>query len=133
MRPYLGAGTAGLIRRGVRGGDKFEFAGKVGTGFNGKMRAKLLRELAFYARPRDPFVETPREYRQKVKWVNPSMVVQVKFTEFIADGLLRHPSFQGVREDKPAREVKLEVSRKTPAPGMIAKSRSRWRKASNGY
>jgi bifunctional non-homologous end joining protein LigD len=54
------------------------------------------------------------------------MVVEVEFTEFTGDGLLRHPSFQGVREDKAARDVCLEVPRQEPPPGAIAKYRPRW-------
>jgi ATP-dependent DNA ligase len=42
----------------------------------------------------------PRKYRRGVNWVEPWMVVEVKFTTFTGDGILRHPSLEGVREDK---------------------------------
>src|SRR5262249_5266453 len=47
----------------------------------------------------------------KAHWVRPELVAQVAFGEWTSDGRLRHPSFQGLREDKPAREVVRERSR----------------------
>jgi len=44
-------------------------------------------------------------------WVEPVLVAEVEFTDWSRDGRLRHPSFQGLREDKPAREVKAERPR----------------------
>ena len=58
-----------------------------------------------------PFKEVPREVRRS-KWVEPKLVAEIAFAEFTSDGILRHPSFLGLREDKAAREVKLE----RPAP-----------------
>jgi bifunctional non-homologous end joining protein LigD len=43
-----------------------------------------------------------------VHWVEPKLVVEVAFTEWTGDGRLRHPSFVGLREDKPARQVRRE-------------------------
>jgi bifunctional non-homologous end joining protein LigD len=49
----------------------------------------------------------PRE--RGVHWVRPQVVGQVAFTEWTEDGQLRHPSFQGVRDDKDPRDVVREV------------------------
>jgi bifunctional non-homologous end joining protein LigD len=50
-------------------------------------------------------------YQRGARWAEPRLVAEVAFTTWTADHLLRHPSFQGLREDKPAREVQLERSR----------------------
>lgn len=55
-----------------------------------------------------PFAERVRE--PGVHWVAPELVGQVGFTEWTGDGLLRHPRFQGLRQDKSAREVTRETS-----------------------
>ena len=55
-----------------------------------------------------PFVAVPRAYQRGARWVDPRLVAEVTFTTWTADHLLRHPSFEGLREDKPAKDVKLE-------------------------
>ena len=57
-----------------------------------------------------PFASVPRAYQRGARWVEPKLVAEVAFTTWTADRLLRHPSFEGLREDKPAREVRLERS-----------------------
>jgi bifunctional non-homologous end joining protein LigD len=89
------------------------FAGKVGTGFT----QKLLRELSRRLRPLEqndcPFAVRPQTswVGRAVHWVRPELVGEVAFAEWTSDGRLRHPSFQGLREDKPAREVVRERPR----------------------
>ena len=51
---------------------------------------------------------SPEKYRRGVIWVEPRLVVDVEFTTWTSDGILRHPSFQGLREDKPAKSVVIE-------------------------
>jgi bifunctional non-homologous end joining protein LigD len=53
-----------------------------------------------------------------VHWIKPALLCEVTFTEWTQDGHIRHPSFQGLREDKDAREVKKE----TPVPGSLVVS-----------
>ena len=43
-----------------------------------------------------------------LRWVKPKIVVEVSFVEWTLDGLLRHPEFIGVRDDKPPREVRRD-------------------------
>src|SRR5207302_10845197 len=89
----------------------FEFAGKVGTGFSSKMRAELKRMLEPDAIPQSPARGAPR-FRDAV-WVKPRLVAQVRFTEWTADGKLRHPAFQGLRADKAPEECLRERPAKT--------------------
>src|SRR5690606_32575533 len=53
-------------------------------------------------------------------WVKPTVVAEIAFTEFTSDGSLRHPSFQGLREDKPARQVVREEPAATTPPAMAS-------------
>jgi bifunctional non-homologous end joining protein LigD len=84
------------------------FAGRVGTGFSLKTGRELMARLRKHGRSEPPFVSIPREYRCGVNWVEPRMVVEVKFTTWTSDGILRHPSFEGVREDKSPESVVIE-------------------------
>jgi bifunctional non-homologous end joining protein LigD len=59
--------------------------------------------------PESPFADS-REIRERgVTWTRPQLVAEVGFTEWTRDGRLRHPRFQGLREDKSAREVVREA------------------------
>lgn len=84
------------------------YSGRVGTGFNQQSLRDLKRELDRLAAKRTPFSNPPGS--RGVHWVDPELVVEVQFTEWTEDGILRHPSFLGLREDKePA-----DVARETP-------------------
>lgn len=82
------------------------YAGKVGTGFTHPMLALLARKLAPLARGSSPFANPPRA--AGVTWVRPVLVAQVRYNELTDAGILRQPSFLGLRDDKDAREVRLE-------------------------
>jgi bifunctional non-homologous end joining protein LigD len=88
---------------------RLRYAGRVGTGFDEKVFATLGPALQQRARRSSPFTDTPSEVRGRAKWVRPELVAEVAFTEVTRDGRLRHPSFLGLREDKPATEVRLEL------------------------
>jgi len=88
---------------------KLRYSGKVGTGFNDKILASLRRKLDGLSQSLSPFVNPPRGFEAKgVHWVKPQLVAEIAFTEWTQDGTLRHPSFQGLREDKNAAEVVRE-------------------------
>lgn len=85
------------------------FAGKIKTGYSIPVSRQLLRTMEPYRQQEPPFVNPPSgvEYRNP-QWLRPELVAEVAFTELSASGLLRHASFKGLREDKDAREVRLE-------------------------
>ena len=92
----------------ARDGKTLSYVGKVGTGFN----AKTIEEMMERMRPLEtqkPPVEVPRADRRGAHWIEPSLVAEIAFAEFTDDGILRHPSFIGLREDKPASQVVREV------------------------
>lgn len=104
-RAHLGALLVGY--HDAKG--ELRYAGKVGTGFTQTSLRELARRLRPLARERAPISPVPRgPGLKRVHWLEPECVVEVEFTEWTADGRLRHPSFQGVREDKPARAIVRE-------------------------
>jgi bifunctional non-homologous end joining protein LigD len=84
------------------------YAGKVGTGYTHPMLALLSRKLAPLGRATTPFVNPPRG--AGIEWVRPTLVAQVRYNELTEAGILRQPSFLGLRDDKPARDVRLETT-----------------------
>jgi bifunctional non-homologous end joining protein LigD len=81
------------------------YAGKVGTGFDDETLRCLGAQLEPLQRPTSPFADLKRSSR-KVHWVEPALVAQVAYGSWTNDGRVRHASFQGLREDKPAAEVR---------------------------
>ena len=87
---------------------KLVYAGKVGTGFNQRILDSLHRTLASLERDRPAF-DHGRLPRSGVHWVEPRLVAEVGFSEWTTDGQLRHPRFQGLRDDKEPAEVVREM------------------------
>jgi bifunctional non-homologous end joining protein LigD len=104
---------------GVHEGGKLRYAGKVGTGFTQALMNDLRERLDKLAR-KTPTVEVPKNLgRAAVRgamWVTPKLVAEIAFTEVTPDGVLRHPSFLGLRGDKAAKDVVVE----TPQPAPVA-------------
>ena len=87
--------------------DRLRYAGKVGTGFTRATLRELSEQLAPLVRETSPF-EPEKGIPRAATWVEPELVAQIAFMEWTPDGRLRHPSFLGLRIDKPAREVVRE-------------------------
>ncbi len=105
------SGRFGSLVLGVWRGDELSYAGNVGTGFTDKDIDELLRKLRPLETKEPPFAVVPtmpKVKRSDVVWVKPELVCEVEFVEWTHDGRLRAPSFQGLREDKRAREVHRE-------------------------
>jgi bifunctional non-homologous end joining protein LigD len=110
----------GALLLGAYDKDGLRYVGKVGTGFTAKTLKELHGKLTPLAQAKPSFVNPPRGAEAKgVHWVRPELVGEVEFTGFTNDGRLRHPSFQGLRQDKLASDVVLErevpVEELTPA------------------
>ena len=85
------------------------YAGRVGTGFDDRALTRLRKRLAALERTAAPFADAPRGAQARgVHWTAPELVAEVRFSEWTGDGRLRHPVFQGLREDKGAAEVRRE-------------------------
>jgi bifunctional non-homologous end joining protein LigD len=85
------------------------YCGKVGTGFDGRLLASLMKRMGEHEVEVAAFKDPPRGYEARgVHWLRPALVGEVQFTDWTDEGILRHPSFQGLREDKDPREVVRE-------------------------
>jgi bifunctional non-homologous end joining protein LigD len=97
----------GALLVGVYDEDRrLRYAGRVGTGFTDRTLADLHAQLAGLAADTPPFADPPR--LAGAHWVRPELVAEVTFREWTRDGILRQPSFKGLREDKPAGQVTRE-------------------------
>jgi DNA ligase D-like protein (predicted ligase) len=111
-RPHLGA----LLLGYYTDDGKLIYAGRVGTGMPDKVLADLRRRLEPLGRPTSPLsVPPPRSTRfgsplvlSRVHWVEPKLVAEITYLTCTADGLLRHTVYVGLREDKPADQVRRE-------------------------
>jgi bifunctional non-homologous end joining protein LigD len=106
------AGRFGSLVLGVFRGEGLAWAGNCGTGFSEGDIDELLAKLEPLRREASPFAAVPtmpRVRRGDVTWVEPRLVCEVEFAEWTHDGHLRAPSFQGLRDDKPARDVRRET------------------------
>jgi bifunctional non-homologous end joining protein LigD len=119
-------GILGALLIGYYDKERLKFAGKVGTGFSAQEGAALLSELKARGATNPPFATLPADGRRAAHFVEPELVAHIKFGEWTPDGKLRHPSFQGLREDKPAREVVREKEKALSlVPVVAAKPRKR--------
>ena len=115
-------GAIGSLLLGVYEDGGLVPVGRVGTGFSAKVAADLHRRLQAIATDKSPYADAlTAEERRGAKFVAPELVAEVEFRAWTGDGHLRHASFRGLREDKPAREIVRETARSTgPADGEAA-------------
>src|SRR5262245_32785438 len=105
--PRKGERALGALYLGYHTNGKIKYAGKVGTGFSMKSARSLAERLEALSmtEPVLKRAETsglPHREWQSIHWVKPRLLCEVDFTEWTQEGQLRHPSFQGLREDKEA-------------------------------
>jgi len=108
---------------GVYEQGKLQYVGKVGTGFSDKLQKSMMEQFKPIIVDQSPFesipdVNKPSRFRPnppkaKATWLKPELVCEVAFAEVTDDGVFRHPSFQGMREDKKAKDVVREVEMPT--------------------
>ena len=134
--PPKKAGRSGIgaLLIGYYEDEELRYAGHVGTGFTQSASRELAAKLKKLEIDAPPFAELPKTVRSNAHWAEPKLVCEVKYREWTRDGVLRQPSFQGLREDKPpeavVREDKAIARRARPA----AKARPRPnRSAAEGF
>ena len=99
----------GALLVGYYGQDgRLQYAGKVGTGFDRETLHSLGKRMNGLRTDESPFANPGSIRERHVTWVRPELVAQLGFTEWTTAGRLRHPRFQGLRDDKSAREVVRE-------------------------
>jgi bifunctional non-homologous end joining protein LigD len=104
----IGALLVGVHEEGDDG--PLRFAGRVGTGFTEAELDRLAGVLAPLVRDASPFDVVPKAVKipREAVWVEPELVAEVEFVEWTREGVLRAPSYKGLREDKPAALVVRE-------------------------
>jgi len=120
-RPGLGALLVGYHDAEGR----LVFAGKVGTGFTNDEALALRKRLERLEQREPPFDPRPPGSLGRVHWVRPQLVGEVTFAGWTADGIIRHPSFQGLREDKAPAEIVREQPAGSGLPSPPARGRMR--------
>ncbi len=99
----------GALVLGKYEGDQLIYIGHTGTGFNDKNLGEVEKKLAPLVTVKTPFSKKPKT-NMPVTWVKPRLVCEIKFSEVTDEGILRHPVFMGLREDKEAKnEMNVEV------------------------
>ncbi|HVZ05092.1 non-homologous end-joining DNA ligase [Hyphomicrobium sp.] len=106
----VSASAVGALVVGYFDKKRLVYAGRVGTGFSQRVAGELMRILK-PLRIAKPAVLAPltREQLKEVQWVKPERVAQIEYRAWTADNLLRHAAFKGLREDKPATQVRRPV------------------------
>jgi bifunctional non-homologous end joining protein LigD len=114
-RRYFGSLVLGVYQEGKSktGRDRLTHVGHVGTGFDDTLLEALYERMQTLRTTQCPFDPTP-ETNEPATWIKPLLVCEIAFTEWTSDGLMRHPAFLGVREDKKATEVVREHPTATP-------------------
>ncbi|HEX6845974.1 MAG TPA: non-homologous end-joining DNA ligase, partial [Chitinophagaceae bacterium] len=104
------AKTFSALLVGVFDNGRLDYIGKIGTGFNDKTQKEIMAKMKKLATKKIPFTEKPdvnkpSRFRPNpptatVTWLKPELVCEVNYTEITSDGIMRHPSFEGLRTDK---------------------------------
>lgn len=102
--PGFGSLILGVYEKG-----KLIYAGRVGTGFTIKQRLEIQGKLDRLAQSAMPFAVKPKDPGLRgAHWAKLKLIAEVAFTEWTEEGSIRHPSFQGFREDKKPADVVRE-------------------------
>jgi bifunctional non-homologous end joining protein LigD len=103
----IGALLMGLWTASPQQGGRLRYAGRVGTGFTEGTLTDLAKRLGPLRRDDSPYDEAPKLPRDAV-FVEPELVAEIEFREWTRDGVMRAPSYKGLRDDKQAVQVVRE-------------------------
>ena len=108
---------------GVFENEQLQYTGKIGTGFSDKLQKELIQQFKPLIIKESPFsfvpdVNKPSRFRPNppkatATWLSPKLICEVSYAEMTSDGVMRHPSFEGMREDKNVKEVVREKQKHT--------------------
>ena len=116
----IGTKTFDALIFGYYEGDRLIYAARTRSGFTPAIREHIARKLRRLETTHCPFANLPearsgrwgqgltKEKMADCRWVKPELIGQFEFLEWTADNHLRHSRFMGLREDKPARDIRRE-------------------------
>jgi bifunctional non-homologous end joining protein LigD len=104
---------------------EMKYAGKAGTGFDMKGAQGLFDRLVKLNTNVPPLRGLPGSILKTAHWVRPALLCEVSFTEWTGEGHIRHPSFQGLREDKKPQEVSMKQHLRVNRGGSEKKKEDR--------
>jgi bifunctional non-homologous end joining protein LigD len=115
--------AVGSLALGVHEGGGLTYVGRVGTGFSAAMAAELMKRLEPLRVVKSPFAQKlGTDEARNMRPVRPDLVAEVEFRAWSADDHLRHASFRGLREDRPAKEIVREMT--SPEQHSLERSRT---------
>ena len=97
---------------GLYRGNKLYYAGNVGGGFNRKSLAQTFHCWK-NTKPNGRLLPKGTQPNERVQWLEPKLVGEVKFAEWTADHRMRQPIFMGLRDDKDPKQVRFEHEQET--------------------
>lgn len=108
---------------GVHENGRLIYTGKIGTGFSQQLQREMLKQFKSMIVKKSPFnvepdINKPSRFRPnppnaKATWLKPELICEVSYAEMTSDGVMRHPSFERMREDKKSNDVVMEKEKKT--------------------
>ncbi|MEO8861224.1 MAG: DNA ligase D [Ginsengibacter sp.] len=126
---------------GVYTNGRLTYTGKIGTGFSQKLQKEMMEQFKALIIKECPFtfvpdINKPSRFRPnppaaKATWLKPELICEVSYAEMTSDGVMRHPSFEGMREDKSSKEIVQEKEIQTEVAIDAVKTSTRKNKLKN--
>ena len=121
-------GEVGSLLLGYHEDGRLRYAGSVGTGWDARTGRSLHRQLAELETSEptlDPASVKPGRWSRRAagseRWIRPQLVAEVAFTDWTSDGHVRHPTFRGLRSDKPAADIVREHALGPTSPAALGR------------
>ena len=105
---------------GIQEKNQLRFIGQTGTGFTASLQEEIMMKMKPLTRKNCPFKSIP-PITDPIVWLKPVLVCEVKYAELTSEGVMRHASFQGLREDKSASDLNIEEDVATASKHTVEK------------